>query len=284
MVRTGIATNETIKEVLENNGQSLTYGATPEAWRDALTAISGEDETITPRETEHVTGWMSTNETVLKTFNNETKGETYTVDVIFLRDGKPIRVSKPTLNDVAGTMEDDHYEFAGLTGELKDVDLKYTVGTEEVTVKKSYSGYTDDIEIVTKDGAEAAPVTVTAPRANTKAYGMKASDYQKNVKIDGNKVTGVCPYVEDFKGLPEENPEKKKGNFLSLHIEEAALGYTVTCQPEGGSVTTLDKENTDVLYRLVNKKPITITVKSETEPESVRVLDISDVILESKAE
>ena len=68
------------------------------------------------------------------------------------------------------------------------------------------------------------------------------------------------------------------------HVEEAALGYSVTVQPEGGSVTTLDKENTDVLYRLVNKKPITITVKSETEPESVRILDISDVVLEAKAE
>ena len=282
MVRTGIATSETIAEVLENNGQHLSYGATPEAWRDALTAISGNDETITPRQTENVTGWMSTNETILKTFNNETKGETYTVDIVFLRDDKPIRVSKPTLNGVNGIMENDHYEFAGLTGELKDVDLKYTVGTEEVTTKKSYNGYTNDVEIVTQEGAEAAPITVTAPKANTVAYGMRAKDYQKNIKITGNTVSGTCLYVEEFKDLPVEDPEKKKGNFLSLHVEEAALGYDVTVQPEGGSVTVLDEENSDVLYRLVNKKPITVTVKSETEPESVRVLDLSGVVLESK--
>lgn len=71
MVRRGIATNETISEVLKNAGTPLAYDASPEAWREAFTIISGSDETIAPRETEGVIGWKSTDETASKTFNND---------------------------------------------------------------------------------------------------------------------------------------------------------------------------------------------------------------------
>lgn len=280
MVRTGIATSETIGEVLENNGQHLSYGATPEAWRDALTAISGEDEEITPRQNEHVTGFASTNETILKTFNNETKGETYTVDIAFMRDGEPIRVSNPTLDGHEGIMENEHYEFGGLTGELKDVEVKFTVGDKEVTETRSYNGYTNDVIEVKEAGVEAAPITVSG--STGKAYGMKINKIQSGVEIKGNNVLGVSHYVVDFKGLPEKDPEKKKGNFLSLFIKEATEGYKVTVTPEGGSEIVLSKEDPDILYRLVEKKPITVTCEKEGEAKSTKVLDLSGVILEQE--
>lgn len=69
MIRRGIATNETIGEVLKKAGTPLTYDATPEAWRKAFTTISGSDKTITPRETENVIGWKSTDETASKVFS-----------------------------------------------------------------------------------------------------------------------------------------------------------------------------------------------------------------------
>ena len=50
MIRTGIATSETISEALENAGTPLSYGATAESWREALTTISGNDTNIAPRE------------------------------------------------------------------------------------------------------------------------------------------------------------------------------------------------------------------------------------------
>lgn len=149
MVRTGIATSETIGEVLENAGTPLTYGATAESWRKALTTISGKDEKIAPRQTEEVTGWESTNETILKTFNSETvTKDKYTVDIIFIKDGQPVEVESVTLGSIEGVKENDHYEFANIEGELKDVELKYTFDGKEYTETKSYSSFTDDIVII----------------------------------------------------------------------------------------------------------------------------------------
>lgn len=146
MVRTGIATSETIGEVLENAGTPLSYGATAESWRTALTSISGEDTTIAPRQTEEVTGWMSTNETVLKNFNKD--AGVFTVDITFVKDGDSIEVDSVTLNGIDGVKEDDHYEFASITSALKDVDLVYTIDGETTTVKKTYETFTDDVIIV----------------------------------------------------------------------------------------------------------------------------------------
>ena len=146
MVRTGIATSETIGEVLENAGTPLSYGATAESWRTALTSISGEDTTIEPRQTEEVTGWMSTNETVLKTFNKDEN--IFTVDITFVKDGDSIEVDNVTLNGVDGIRENDHYEFANITAPLVDVDLIYTIEGETTTVKKTYETFADDVIIV----------------------------------------------------------------------------------------------------------------------------------------
>lgn len=144
MIRTGIATSETISEALENAGTPLSYGATAESWREALTTISGNDTNIAPREVEGVTGWSSDNETILKTFNTESSA--YTVDIIFLKDNKPVEVEAVTLNGIEGVFEDeDHYEFANIEGELVDVELKYTFDGVEYTETKSYSTFTDDI-------------------------------------------------------------------------------------------------------------------------------------------
>lgn len=150
MLRTGIATSESIAEALENAGTPLSYGATAESWREALTTISGDDVTITPRETAEVTGWSSTNETILKTINDEdaTKDK-YTVDIIFVtKDGEPVDVESVTLGSIVGVKEGDHYEFADIEEELIDVELKYTYNGKEYTEIKSYSTFTDDIIIV----------------------------------------------------------------------------------------------------------------------------------------
>ena len=148
-VRTGIATSETIGEVLENAGTPLSYGATPEEWRKALTTISGKDANIAPRETEGVTGWQSTNETILKTFNEEVgiKGH-YTVDIIFLKDGKAVEVTDPTLDGIKGIKEDNHYEFANIDRELVEVELSYSFEGKDYTITKSYSTFTDDVVIL----------------------------------------------------------------------------------------------------------------------------------------
>lgn len=147
-VRTGIATSETIKETLENAGVELSYGATAETWKEALTTISGTDTTIAPREVEGVTGFMSTNDTVLKTFNNEVSGSAFTVDLVFIKDGKAVEVENPTLGGQVGVKEDDHYEFANIRAELVDAELTFSFDGEDYSLTKSYSTFTDDIVIL----------------------------------------------------------------------------------------------------------------------------------------
>lgn len=147
-VRTGVATSETIKEVFENAGVEISYGATPETWRDALTTISGTDASIEPRQTEEVTGWQSTNETVLKTFNEEVTSNKFTVDIVFIKDGKAVEVENPKLGSINGVKEEDHYEFANIESALEDVELTFSFDGEDKTLVKSYSTFTDDIVIL----------------------------------------------------------------------------------------------------------------------------------------
>lgn len=149
MIRTGIATSESIGEVLENAGTPLTYGATAESWREALTTISGTDGEITPRETENATGWASINETVLKTFNNETATEgKFTVDIVFVKDGESVEVESVRLNGIEGVREGDHYEFAGIDAALEDVELTYTFDGQDYTETKTYLSFTDDVVVI----------------------------------------------------------------------------------------------------------------------------------------
>lgn len=152
MIRTGIATSESVAELLENAGTPLSYGATAESWREALTTISGADETITPRETEGVTGWSSDNDTIVKTFNKEELAQDkFTVDIIFLYNGEPVEVENALLNGVTGIKENDHYEFAGFDTALEDVNLTFTFNSNDYTVVKSYSSFTDDVVIITDE-------------------------------------------------------------------------------------------------------------------------------------
>lgn len=146
MVRTGIATSESISEVLENAGTPLTYGATAESWREALTSISGEDESITPRETDGVTGWQSDNETVLKTFNTEAPTPTsFTVSVTFTVGGTAVEVENVKLDDIDGVLDGEAYVFADIEEALIDVELSCTYEGTEHTFTKSYSADTEDI-------------------------------------------------------------------------------------------------------------------------------------------
>ena len=90
MIRTGISTSEAVAEALANAGTPLSYGATAESWREAFTTISGENEEITPRETEGVTGWSSTNETALTTFNTEAGDAKITLHFVETNEGQDV--------------------------------------------------------------------------------------------------------------------------------------------------------------------------------------------------
>lgn len=74
-LRTGIATSEGMYDKLIESGTPLSYGATAESWRDALTTMSGDNPDIGPREVPGVTGWSSINNTVSTAVNEGNGGE-----------------------------------------------------------------------------------------------------------------------------------------------------------------------------------------------------------------
>ena len=198
MLRTGIATSESIAEALENAGTPLTYGATPEAWREALTTISGADEEIKPRETEEVIGWSSTNETILRTINEEdtTKG-IYTVDIIFInKDGEPVEVDSVILNGISGVKENDHYEFANIEEELIDVELKYSINGKEYTVTKSYSTFTDDVVIIKGKGKKIESV-IEYVVTEDKVYVDNKDYYAKDGETYNKLIVGTDYEISD---------------------------------------------------------------------------------------
>lgn len=163
MLRTGISTNEAVAKALKDHNTPLSYGATPDKWKEALTTISGEDETIKPREIEKVTGFMSNNETILKTLNSEIKEsddktgkdledtnttEKVTVNMYFTKDGLNVELDEaPTLGGVVGTLEDDHYTFEVNTSD-EDVELKYTYDGVEASSMKSITADLDDVIVI----------------------------------------------------------------------------------------------------------------------------------------
>lgn len=146
MIRRGIATNETIGEVLKKAGTPLTYDATPEAWRKAFTTISGSDETITPRETENVIGWKSTDETASKVFSkasatsDENKGTTEdTVKNVSEETTEPV-----VSNDETGDNKEEGEELTagdqtaeGETSEANALEGETVEGDKEPEVEKS---------------------------------------------------------------------------------------------------------------------------------------------------
>lgn len=149
MLRTGIATNESVAETLKEHGTPLSYGATPEKWVEALTTISGTDETIKPREIENKIGFQSTNETVLTSFNSEeTENVSFNVTLNFMKDGKIVSLKEmPVLGGVEGMLDTDGigYVFNGFTEALVDAELSYKYKNKKYTDSKSYNGDIEDV-------------------------------------------------------------------------------------------------------------------------------------------
>lgn len=157
MVRTGIATSEAIAQSLKEHNTPLSYGATPEAWKEALTTISGNDTTIEPREVDGVTGYQSTNETILKTLNSTVTttdddvevitNESIKVNLYFTNNGSNVELDEnPKLGEVVGTFVDDHYEF-----EIEPSDsltLSYKYDGVDLDCTKSFITDTDDVIVI----------------------------------------------------------------------------------------------------------------------------------------
>lgn len=158
-IRRGIATSEAVAKALKDNGTPLSYGATPESFRDAFTTLA-DGKNIGDRLIEDKVTFNATDE-VASTLINTVKEETTTSTKSRNRRQQPIKTGNVVVTYRLGgkpiTDEDITIVKSDLNGSNGYIDLSSVmftdipVGTYSVTTELSSEVIEHDIEIKSGD-------------------------------------------------------------------------------------------------------------------------------------
>ena len=108
-------------------------------------------------------------------------------------------------------------------------------------------------------------------------YGKKASDLQSDIEINGNKISGILNYIDDYSSA--FGPGLDSGNYICLHfacnIPDAEITVTIT------NPSTLDEDGIFV-GRIADKDSQTITVVASADgyDDVTKTFDLTDLICE----
>lgn len=110
-------------------------------------------------------------------------------------------------------------------------------------------------------------------------FGKVASDLQSDVEINGNKISGILNYIDDYSSA--FGPGQDSGNYICLHfatdVPDAEITVTIT------NPSTLDEDGIFV-GRIADKDSQTITVVASAEGYTsvTKTFDLTDLICEEQ--
>lgn len=148
-----------------------------------------------------------------------------------------------------------------------------------------WAEYLDGIAVITVDDSFLADVTIGPEVASKETYGHLVSEYQDDVEVNGDAVTGTLKFIEG--GLAQSGPLAGDGYFLCLKWsapEEGVTSIKVGLVPSAGTglVEGIGDPDRDIVVKIsdiVNQR-FTVVQSDAAGHKNIQVYDLSGLTLE----
>ena len=124
------------------------------------------------------------------------------------------------------------------------------------------------------------PILSVSAESDTPILGKNVSEFQSNIQIQDNKVTGTLNYIEGFTEFNGSDPTEQEGNYLFLNFKDT-VGDQITSRLIGGkNPNAVDCTSDKWMLYLVTASctgiDVTVTKDGMT---NTKVYDISELTL-----
>lgn len=262
-------------------------------------STSGETVTVTAKEIkEHENGqhtkgyWIGATFTPIKASNDKTEyvilyktGDKWVIDTDSCTDGSIVSLyidayKNGALNTTGGTITVGVFAKSDVeNGEAKSSATVKVQKIYKVIAGTNCSKYTE------VKPPEDVTLTVAAVAGDTKLLGKTAADLQKDISVDGLKVSGTSNYVTEYTGWSSVDTDQE-GNYIALKLTTDSEEDITVKMTDGNKTVTLDKDG--ILVWKLSTTTDETTKKTTVNPIKVTVgtteftIDLNGVTMEAK--
>ena len=124
------------------------------------------------------------------------------------------------------------------------------------------------------------PILSVSAESDTPILGKNVSEFQSNIQIQDNKVTGTLNYIEGFTEFNGSDPTEQEGNYLFLNFKDTVADKIESKLVGGKSEKFIDCTSDKWMLYWITEACTAVEVKL-TKGENVieKTLDISDLTL-----
>ena len=124
------------------------------------------------------------------------------------------------------------------------------------------------------------PILSVSAESDTPILGKNVSEFQSNIQITDNKVTGTLNYIEGFTEFNGSDPTEQEGNYLFLNFKDTVADKIESKLVGGKSEKFIDCTSDKWMLYLISESCTAVQLKL-TKGENVieKTLDISDLTL-----
>ena len=148
-----------------------------------------------------------------------------------------------------------------------------------------WAEYLDGIAVITLDDSFLKDLTISPEVGSKETYGHLVSEYQDDIEVNGDKVTGTLKFIEG--GLAESGPLAGDGYFLCLKWSAPEAGVTslkVGLVPSAGTglveaIGDVDRDCVAKITDIVNQR-YTFIQSDAAGHKNIQVFDLSGLTLE----
>lgn len=149
---------------------------------------------------------------------------------------------------------------------------------------KLWYEYADAVAIVDIDDSSLTDLTVTAdnPAATYTWTPLTPADFQSNVAVNGDKITGTLEFIEG--GLATSGPLSGDGYFLALKFDGFSSGLTYAnvqvglVPSKGTGLVTLDSDK-NAVFKIDNTNQKLETIQTDGKHTNIQFFDLSGLTL-----
>ena len=124
------------------------------------------------------------------------------------------------------------------------------------------------------------PAIVVSAESDTPILGKNVSEFQSNIQIKDNKVTGTLNYIEGFTEFNGSDPTEQEGNYLFLNFAGITADRIESKLIGGKHNTYVDCTSDKWMLYLISETCTAVEVKvTKGEMINTKVFDISDLAL-----
>ena len=124
------------------------------------------------------------------------------------------------------------------------------------------------------------PILSVSATSDTPILGKNVSEFQSDIQIKDDKITGILNYIEGFTEFNGSDPTEQEGNYLFLNFKDTVADKIESKLVGGKSEKFIDCTSDKWMLYLISESCTAIQLKL-TKGENVieKTLDISDLTL-----